>query len=301
MSSSSSTSGTMTGKRVLITGCTQGIGKEAALALAALGADLVLIARDRQKLDELAAEIAAQNAPGKIAVEVADLSSQKDIRALAERLLANPAPIDVLINNAGGIFTERRTTVDGIEWTLAVNHLAYFLLTELLLPRMQEHAHDHPVRIINTSSGAHVPGKMNWDDLGYEHGYGGMRVYMQSKLANLLFTFELARKLDGQRITVNALHPGAVRSGFGQNGSRLMNLGIKLVRPFFISPQKGARTIIYLASSPEVEGKSGGYYYKCKPAKSSRRARDPLAWSRLWEVSEKLCGLTAQKLLSAGA
>ncbi len=286
----------LSGKRVLITGCTLGIGREATLQLAALGADLVLIARDPAKLTALAAELNTLGGGGTVSTEVADLSSQQAIRALAERLLANNPRIDVLINNAGGIFLEHKKTVDHIEWTFAVNHLAYFLLTELLLPRIIESA---PARIISTSSGAHVPGRIDFENLNGEKGYGGMRAYAQSKLANLLFTYELARRLEGKGVTANALHPGAVRTGFGRNEKGWLSVLVKLGAPFLLSPKKAARTITYLASSPEVADKSGGYYIKSRPRKSSKRSYDEVAAKLLWEISEKMTGLS-QKLLSAG-
>ncbi|HZS39290.1 MAG TPA: SDR family oxidoreductase [Polyangia bacterium] len=281
----------LSGKVCLVTGFTQGIGKETALGLAKKGATLVLVARDAARAEAAAAEVRAAAASG-AAVEVllADLSSQASVRKLAGEFLARHDRLDVLVNNAGAINTSRKVTVDGLEMTFAVNHLAYFLLTNLLLDAVKKAA---PARIINVSSAAHSSGRIDFEDLQGERGYAGFRAYGQSKLANILFTRELARRLDGTRVTANALHPGVVRTGFGRGDGGLLALGVKIAGVFFISPAQGAATTLWLASSPEVANVSGKYFAKCREKAPSRRAQDDDTARKLWDVSAKLTGLTA--------
>jgi len=275
----------LSGKTCLITGATSGIGKATALALARMGATLVLVCRDRNRGEQTRAAIRAQSAGAEVDLMLADLASQQEIRRLAGEFLTTGRPLHVLVNNAGVVNTSRSVTVDGIETVFAVNHLAYFLLTHLLLDRLQQSA---PARIISVASDAHKFGAMNFDDLQAERRYRTMRVYGQSKLANILFTYELARRLQGTGVTVNCLHPGAVATGLGTNNGAWAKPIIKLLGLFFRSPERGAATSIYLASSPEVEGTSGKYFVDCRPRRSSPASYDEASAKRLWEISERM-------------
>ncbi len=212
----------------------------------------------------------------------------EQVSALAGRL-ASLARIDVLINNAGLVLGERRVTKDGFEYVFAVNHLAPFLLTNLLLPKLTGSA---PARVVTVSSDAHTAAKLDLDDPGQEHGWNSWRSYANSKLANILFTRELARRLDGTGVTANCAHPGTVRTGFGREGKPLLRLGTTIARPFFLSPERGADTIVYLASSPDVAGGTGGYYVKRQRREPSAAARDDETARRLWDISAKMTGLT---------
>ena len=276
------------GRVVILTGATNGIGRATALALGRMGATLGIVARDRARGEETVAEIRAQT--GATAdLLLADLSSQASIRELAATILARYPRIDVLVNNAGIVNLKREETADGIESTFAVNHLAYFLLTNLLLDRLKASA---PARIVNVASDVHkYVGGIRWDDLGWAQGYQVMRVYGQSKLANILFTRELARRLAGTGVTVNAVHPGAVSTGLGkQNGVWAAAL-IKVLGLFFRTPEQGAATSIHLAASPAVDGVSGRYFVDAKEARPSRAAEDDAAARRLWDLSSQMTGL----------
>ena len=277
----------MKGKVCVVTGATSGIGKAAAAALATLGAQVVLVGRDQGRAAAAAAEIGAAG-PVPPKVEIADLASMEQVRALAGRLAALER-IDVLINNAGLVLGERRVTKDGFEHVFAVNHLAPFLLTNLLLPKLTGSA---PARVVTVTSDAHSAAKLDLDDPGLEHGWDSWRSYANSKLANILFTRELARRLDGTGVTANCAHPGVVRTGFGREGKLLLRLGTTIARPFFLSPERGADTIVYLASSPDVAGETGGYYVKRQLREPSAAARDDAAARKLWEISERMTGLT---------
>jgi retinol dehydrogenase-12 len=278
------------GRTCLITGATSGIGRSAALALAGCGAKLFLLCRNAERADETRAEIADQTGNRDVEIMIADLASQDDIRRAVAAFLARGEPLHVLLNNAGVMLTQRTETRDGIETTFAVNHLAYFLLTNLLLERLVASA---PARIVNVSSDAHkLGGPLDFEDLGARRRYSGMGVYGRSKLANLYFTTELARRLAGTGVTVNALHPGAVRTGLGQNNDApILKLLTGLVRPLFRSPEKGAETAVWLCASPEVEGVSGRYFADRKERKPHRMAGDDAAARRLWDVSAKWTGL----------
>jgi retinol dehydrogenase 12 len=282
------TEAAMQGKTCLITGASSGIGKATALALADKGATLVLICRDRQRGEATLAEIAAATGNRDVTLLLADLGVQREIRRVAAEFLVSGRPLHVLINNAGTINLQRSVTADGIETTFAVNHLAYFLLTHLLLERLLASA---PARIVNVASDAHKFGTLDFDDLGNQRRYRAMRVYGQSKLANVLFTDELARRLAGSGVTANSLHPGAVGTGLGRNNGAWARAVILLLRPFFRSPEGGAATSIHLASSPAVEGVSGKYFADCKETRPARRAQDPDTARRLWEVSAQLTGV----------
>jgi len=278
----------MRGKVCLVTGATSGIGWETARALAAQGATVALVGRDAGRIQRAIVGIRARIPDGRLESYLADLSSQEQVRRLAQEFQSRHDRLDVLVNDAGAMFPTRSESVDGIEMTLALNHLAPFLLTNLLLDTLKASA---PSRVITVSSDAHMGASVNLDDLQLTHGYGPWRAYGQSKLMNLLFTNELVRRLSGTGVTANALHPGFVASNFGKGEGPLWAGVFTLMRPFMISAEKGAQTVIYLASSPEVEGATGGYYANRKPARSSDAARDEAAAQRLWEVSERLTGL----------
>jgi NAD(P)-dependent dehydrogenase (short-subunit alcohol dehydrogenase family) len=276
----------MQGKTVLITGANQGIGKATAIALARKGARVVMVARNGDKGRAALAEVQGASPSRDAELIVADLSSQSEVRRLAAEFRSRHPRLDVLINNAGLYVPERHTTVDGIEETFAVNHLAPMLLTTELLDLIKASA---PARIIGVSSEAHRGGKMQWDDLQLaSHKYGGFKAYNQSKLANLLFTSELARRLQGSGVTANALHPGVIASGFGQTYPGALSVLIKVIRPFLLTNEEGAATSVYLASSPEVEGVTGKYFVKCKPAKSSALSLDEAAQRKLWALSVEM-------------
>lgn len=284
---------TLEGKTCLITGATQGIGRVAARELARLGPRLLLVARDSKRGSELVDEIKKESGNPNIELYLADLSKQADIRRLAAEVLAKHSKLDLLLNNAGAMFTTRQLTADGYETTFALNHLGYFLLTELLLDTLKRTAAETgEARIVNVASNAHNGVKgLDFDDLMSERGYSAFKVYSRSKFANILFTYELDRRLkaSGARgLTVNCLHPGFVASGFGHNNGPLMSLAMKIASPFALSPEEGAKTMIYLCTSPEVSGVSGKYFAKSREARSNRYTHDEAAARRLWEASEKL-------------
>jgi NAD(P)-dependent dehydrogenase (short-subunit alcohol dehydrogenase family) len=277
----------MQGKTVLITGANQGIGKATAIALAKKGARVVIVARNPEKGRAALAEVQAAGGGGDRAeLIVADLSSQEQVRRVAAEFRSKHDRLDVLINNAGVFVPERHTTVDGLEESFGLNHLGYFLLTQELLDLLRKSA---PARIINVSSEAHRGATMQWDDLQFErHRYRGMKAYQQSKLANVLFTYELARRLEGTGVTANALHPGVIASGFGQTYGGAMSVLVKIARPFLLTPEQGAQTTIYLASSSEVEGVTGKYFSRCKPVRSNAVSYDEASQRKLWALSEQL-------------
>jgi retinol dehydrogenase 12 len=280
----------LTGRVCVVTGASSGIGKAASIALAKLGASVVLVCRDRVRGEAAMAQItsAASGSRRAPSLELADLASLNQVRALAARLAGLPS-IDVLVNNAGLIGAGRRTTADGFEYTMAVNHLAPFLLTYLLAPTLQASA---PARVVTVSSVMHHAALLDPDDLQLERRYLPMLAYANSKLANVLFTRELARRLDGTGVTANCLHPGTVTSRFGDTGAAWLRLGLVVGRPFLRSAESGARTVVYLAASPDVAGQTGGYYVSSKRRDPSRAARDDVLAGRLWDISARLTGLT---------
>jgi retinol dehydrogenase 14 len=281
----------MAGRTVVVTGGTGGIGKATAVGLAALGAHVTITGRDRRRAEQAAAEIRAADGP-EVGIVVADMSSQAEVRRLADELLAALPRLDVLVNNVGGFWQTRHVTADGLERTFALNHLAPFLLTHLLLDRLKESA---PARVVTVSSGAQAMGRIDFDDLQGERSYSGQRAYNQSKLANLLFTYELARRLEGSGVTANALHPGVVRTAFGaEDPGTLQRLFVPLVRPFLKSPEQGAVTSIRLASSPDLGHASGQYFVNGRPKRSSARSYDRAVAQRLWETSAELVGLPTE-------
>jgi retinol dehydrogenase-14 len=286
-------SGAMGEKVCLITGANSGIGKATAMGLATLGVSVVMVGRDRGKGEVVMAEIKEKSGNTSVDLMLADLSSQEEIRRLADVFKEAYPRLDVLINNAGVFRSKRITTADGLETTFAVNHLAYFLLTKLLLDVVEASA---PSRIVNVRSGEHSNATIDFDDLQGEKGYKGPKAYSQSKLATVRFTYELARRLEGTGVTANCLHPGGripVRTNFGGGVSGVLGFIVRALRPFMISPEKGAGTSIYLASSPEVEGLSGRYFVKKAEARSSHVSYDERLARRLWEVSADLTNLPA--------
>lgn len=274
----------MAGKTVVITGASNGIGRSAAVELARRGARLVLVCRDEGRGRAAVSQI--ESLGGRADLVLADLAEFAPVKAAAREVLRLCPRIDVLVNNAGAIFEKRSVTADGFERTFALNHLSYFLLTRLLLDRIKESA---PARIVNVASRAHWRAKgVDLEDLAGERSYSAWRRYGESKLANILFTRELARRLSGTGVTANSLHPGVVATGFGRNSKGLLNLMVRLAAPFLTTPEKGAETIVYLASSPEVAGVTGEYFARCAPAASTAAAKDDAAALRLWELSETL-------------
>ena len=276
---------TMHGKICLVTGATSGVGLLTAQALAQQGATVVVGARDAERGANTVDRI--KRATGNTAVQwvLADLSVQAQVRQLAEDIRHRLSRLDLLINNAGAIFSTRRLSADGIEMTLALNHLGYFLLTHLLLDVLKASA---DARIVNVASNAHWRGRIDFDDIQGERRYRGWRAYCQSKLANISFTYELARRLSGSRVTVNTLHPGFVATGFGLNNGGWFGSFMKVAQLAALSPAEGAETMIYLATSPRVAGVSGRYFVKKRAVKSSKASYDRSAAQRLWQLSAAL-------------
>jgi len=278
----------MGGKTALITGGTSGIGRATAVALAALGADVVVVGRNPQRGEAAVEEIKAQGHSDSVELMLADLSVQSEVRRLAEEFQERYDRLDVLANNAGLVQSKRTETPDGIETTLAINHLAPFLLTNLLLDRLEGSV---PSRVITVSSEAQRWGKMDFEDMQSRRTYRGFPVYGMTKLANIMFTHELAERLNGTGVTATCLHPGSVGTNFGQNNRGPMALFFRTFKPFMRSSEKGADTLVWLASSPEVDGVSGKYYFDRKEIEAQKVAYDPAARRRLWEISEELTGL----------
>jgi NAD(P)-dependent dehydrogenase (short-subunit alcohol dehydrogenase family) len=279
-------------KVVLVTGGTNGIGLVTARELARMDGQVTIIGRNPVKCSEAVEHIQVQTGQT-VAAIVADLSTLAGIRHAADVFKETHQALHVLVNNAGGMFTRRRLTPDCFEYTFALNHLNYFLLTSLLLDLLKASA---PARIINVSSNAHERARIDFDNLQGEKHYDGLKAYGQSKLANLLFTYELARRLEGIGVTVNAVHPGFVATGFARNNGPIYNVGTWMAgRLFGRTPERGAQTSIYLASSPEVEGLSGKYFVDCRPAESKPQSHDRLVAEKLWQVSEELIARAGRK------
>lgn len=277
----------MSGKICLVTGANSGIGRSTAHALAKMKAIVVMVCRDRQHAEPVRDEIKSASGNSNIELMICDLSSQADIRRFAAEFISTHERLDVLINNAGVVVRQRSLTEDGIESTFGVNHLGYFLLTHLLLDLLKKSA---PSRIVNVSSAAHVYGKIDFDDLQGEKKYGGFAAYANSKLGNIMFTYELARRLEGTGVTANCLHPGTIATGLFRNLPKPIEALIKLVT---LSPDKGAETSVYLASSPGVEGVTGKYFAKKRESQTSKESYNEGAARRLWEVSAQMTGLDA--------
>jgi NAD(P)-dependent dehydrogenase (short-subunit alcohol dehydrogenase family) len=278
----------MQGKVCLVTGATAGIGIVTARELARKGARVIIVGRSSERCSRAADEIRAH--AGMTAVDwlVADLSSQEEIRRLADQVRERSDRLDLLVNNAGGIFLKRQESADGIEMTFALNHLSYFLLTGLLLPLLEASS---PARVVNVASEAHRGVSINFDDIEGKKRFSGWRAYQQSKLANILFTYELARRLDGKRVTVNALHPGFVRTTIFRDPGVIGWLMRRAADAIALSPEDGAKTTVYVASSTDVSGVSRRYFSKEKPRESSAQSRDTAAAQRLWELSEQMTGM----------
>jgi len=279
----------MQGKVCVITGATSGLGLEAADRLARLGARLVLVGRDKARGEVALARLRAAAPNIQASIYYADLSLMSEQKRVATEIRAAEPKIDVLINNAGALFTSRHETDEGLELTFALNHMAYFVVTNLLLDRLQAAGN---ARIVSTSSAAHVGQKLDFDDLQAAKHYSGYRVYGRSKLANILFTRELARRLSGGKVTANCLHPGFVATRFGGGNGLLSRIGIRIAMLGAIKVEQGAETIVYLASSPEVEGFSGGYYRQRRLAQTSPEGQDFDAARRLWAESARISGMT---------
>jgi NAD(P)-dependent dehydrogenase (short-subunit alcohol dehydrogenase family) len=287
----------MKGKTIVATGATSGIGEAAVLELARLGGRIVIVARDEARAQATMRKLEAKAPTAGHRLHLADLSSMAETRKVGAAIAASEPRIDVLINNAGALFSERRVTPEGLERTFALNHMAYFVLTQALRERLIASA---PVRIVSTSSTAHQSMSLDFDDLQSAKGYGGLKAYGRSKLANILFTREIARRLAGTGVTANCFHPGAVATRFGESSGGFAGLVIPFLRPFFLSPEKGADTLVYLASSLEVEKTTGEYFVKRKMTQPSSAARDDAAAKRLWEASEALAGARSPKERAAG-
>ena len=273
--------GPMAGRTVLVTGGSRGIGRTTALGLARMGADLAIIGRDRGRTEDAAREIHAAGG-GRVDLFIADLSSQSEVRELAEEVLQSLSRIHVLINNVGGYFDTRHTTADGLERTFALNHLAPFLLTNLLLEKLKQSA---SARVVTVSSNVQATGRIDFSDLQGVRSYSGARAYSQSKLANVLFSYELARRLKGTSVTANALHPGLVSTSFGaEDPATVQRVFIPFLRPFMKSPAQGAATSIHLASAPELEQVTGRYFANRHAKKSSEPSYDQASAAQLWQV-----------------
>jgi retinol dehydrogenase 12 len=278
----------------LVTGATSGIGYETALGLARRGARVALVGRDPARARACAARIRAAVPGAAVDAHVADLSAQAEIRGLADDLRAAYPRLDVLVNNAGAIFDRRTLTVDGIERTWALDHLSYVLLTlELLDTLKASAAAGARPRIVNVASAAHVRGHIDFDDIEGARRYGAMRAYAQAKLGNVLFTYALARRLRDRGITVNAVHPGVVNTGFARNTGGLLGTAWSLIRPFLIAPEKGAQTSLHVAAAPDLDGVTGRYFSRSRPTTSSAESRDETVQERVWALSLGQLGRSA--------
>ena len=277
------------GKNILVTGATSGIGLEALVELGRRGARLLLVGRDPRRTEAAVADVKSRSGSAEVSHLLCDFSSQASIRRFAEAALAHHDRLDVLVNNAGGVNKTRRLTEDGIEMTFAVNHLGYFLLTNLLLDRIVRSA---PARVVSVASEAHREGTLDFDDLGFERDYRLMRAYGRSKLANVLFSNELARRLAGTGVTSNSLHPGVVATNIWSGAPGWIRPPLQLLsRLFFLSPEKGASPIVHLAASPEAEGVTGQYFLRHKLVPPAPLTQDEAVAKRLWAVSARMVGL----------
>jgi NAD(P)-dependent dehydrogenase (short-subunit alcohol dehydrogenase family) len=285
-------------KTILVTGATNGIGFHAAIALAQRGARVVMVGRDARRTETAVADVVARTGSREVSSLIADFSVQADIRKLADAFRARHARLDVLVNNAGQVNKARRVTADGLEMTFAVNHLGYFLLTNLLADLLVRSA---PARVVTVSSIGHRQGTLDFDDLGFARGgYSIMRAYSRSKLANVLFAAELARRLAGTGVTSNSLHPGSVNTGIWSGAPLWARPLIQIfLRPFFISPARGASYIVDLATRPELAGVTGRYFEQGVMIDPAPLARDPALAARLWDASAALVGLSPTSPLSA--
>jgi retinol dehydrogenase 14 len=276
----------VTGKIVLITGANSGIGFEAAVRIARMGAHIVMVARSRQKAETAIVSARERSGSDEFSLMLCDMSSMSGVRRLAAEVLATIPRLDVLVNNAGSVNDARCITGEGLEQTFAANYVGHFLLTQLLLPLLKASA---PSRIVNVSSMAHRQGTLDFDNLQFEKGgFSIMKAYGRSKLAQVVFTHELARRLAGTGVTVNSLHPGAVATRIWSHAPWFAQPVLAVAQLFMLTPEQGAERIVYLAASPEVEGQTGGYYDKNKRVEPSALARDEAIAARLWEESVRL-------------
>ena len=275
-------------RTILVTGATSGIGLVAARELAAMGAEVALVGRDPGRLDAALREVQGRTPGGRIHALRADLASLAGVRALAEEVRARFPRLHVLLNDAGGVSARREVTVDGLERTFAVNHLAPYLLTRLLADRLRESA---PSRVVNVASVAHRHADLDFDDLQLARGYRTMRAYARSKLANVLFTRELARRLGGSRVTANCVHPGAVATRIWSGAPWIARPVLLVLKRFMRTPEEGARPLVHLAASPELEALTGAYFEGRRQVEPSDLARDPAVAERLWDESARLVGL----------
>lgn len=283
----------MKGKVCLITGGTNGIGLETARALAKMGAKIVIVGRNPVKTAEVAAELKQSTGSEHIDFLLADLSLMAQVRKLADEFKARYDRLDVLVNNAGAVYTSRQLTAEGLEMTFALNHISYFMLTNLLLDILIDTA---PARIVNVSSDAHRTGSLDFDNLQGEKSFNPIKIYGLSKLMNILFTQELAERLENTGVTANSLHPGLVGTGFGRNNGALLNVIMLLMRPFAKSKEQGAQTSIYVASSPDVANVNGKYFDDARITQTSAAAHNVEAQQRLWAISEQISGVTMPAL-----
>ena len=278
----------MTRKVVVMTGASSGIGEVAADRLAAKGARIVFVARDRSRGQETLKHLQAIAPDAEHKAHYADLTRLAEMKRVATEIAESEPEIDILLNNAGALFNARKVTEDGLEMTFALNHMAYFVLTSLLRPRLAAGA-----RIVSTASDAHKGAQLDFSDLQSERNYSGFGAYGRSKLCNILFTRELARHLKDAGVTANCLHPGFVATRFGDQSGGVMSLAVRAAKNFAITPEQGAQTIVYLASSPEVAEITGGYFYKCRQTTPTREAQNDDDARRLWEASARIAGIAA--------
>jgi len=275
------------GKVCVITGATSGIGEVAARELARLGARLVLVARDEARGKATLARLRAAAPAAAHRVHNAELSRLSEMKRVAAEIAAAEPRVDLLVNNAGALFTARQVSEDGLEMHLAVNHVAYFVLTQALRERLLAAA---PARIVSTASAAHYGARLDLDDLQFTRGYSGFQAYQRSKLYNVMWTRELARRFAGTGVTANCFHPGFVATRYGDNAGGLLSYGVRVAKLFAISAEKGARTLIYLATSPDVANVTGGYFTRCRLTQPSRDAENDAAARRLWDETARLAG-----------
>jgi retinol dehydrogenase 12 len=277
----------MQGKTVIITGATSGIGQVAAEKLAAMGARIVQVARSKARGEAAMARLRERGPGVEHRILYADLCSLSQMKRVAGEIASTEQRIDVLANNAGALFNSRQLTEDGLEKTFALNHMSYFVMAAVLRERLLASA---PARIVNTSSDAHRGNRLDFDDLQSARRYRGFPAYGRTKLANILFTRELARRLKGTGVTANAFHPGFVATRFGDESGGFLSLGVRFAKLFALTPDQGAETLVYLASSPELNGASGQYFRKCRPTRPTEEAQDDSSAGRLWAASAKLAG-----------
>lgn len=280
----------MRGKTCIVTGANSGVGLATARELARQGAFVVLLCRDHGRGEAALDDVRAAATGPAPELALADFAALDDVRRFAASFRDSGRPLDVLVNNAGLMLTERRVSADGFEMTFAVNHLAPFLLTNLLLDALRASA---PARIVNVASRAHSRAGLDLDDLNAERSFGGWQAYCRSKLCNILFTAELARRIEGSGVTANSLHPGVVATGFGREAGSFWAPLLRIGRFVMTTPERGARTQVYLASAPEVAATNGRYFVACRPGRTSREAADPTLARRLWDESARMVGLAA--------